>query len=129
MLVFDKRYFLLTVVLFVTEVLIALYVRDAIIRPYGGDFLVVILMYCAVRTFIKAPVWKVALGVLLFSYFIEAMQYLHIVDRLGLRGNRIARTVIGTGFEWKDLAAYTLGILTVLFFERANLRSKAAGIS
>ena len=33
--------------LFVVETLIALFVRDAFIRPYMGDVLVVILIYCA----------------------------------------------------------------------------------
>lgn len=120
MFAFDKRYFLLAIVLFVIELLIALFVRDSFVRPYVGDYLVVILIYGAVRTFLKASAWKVALGVLLFSYLVETLQYFHIVNRLGLENNIVARTVIGYGFEWMDLVAYTLGILTVLAFERKN---------
>lgn len=120
MLAFNKRYFLLTIVLFIIELLIALFVRDSFVRPYVGDYLVVILIYCAVRTFLKASVWKVALGVLLFSYLVETLQYFHIVNRLGLENNIVAKTVIGYGFEWMDLVAYTLGILTVLAFERKS---------
>jgi hypothetical protein len=122
MLTFNFRFFLFTVVLFAVEVLIALFVRDHLIRPYGGDYLVVILIYCAVRTFVKASPVKVAIGVLLFSCCVEVLQYYHIVDRLGLSGNRIAKTVIGYGFEWLDLLAYTLGIATVLFWERSRLK-------
>jgi hypothetical protein len=118
MLTFNLRYFLLALLLFVIEVLIALYVHDAIIRPYIGDYLVVILMYCAVKSFIKAPALWIAIGVLLFSYTIELLQYFHIVDRLGLANNTIAKTVLGYGFEWWDLLAYTLGIITVLVFDR-----------
>jgi hypothetical protein len=121
MLTFNKKFFFFTILLFIIELLIALFVRDAFVRPYVGDYLVVILIYCAVRTFLKAPVLIVATGVLLFSFLIETLQYFHIVNRLGLENNTIARTVIGTGFEWSDLAAYTLGILTVLFLERKNL--------
>src|SRR3954470_24994233 len=90
MLTFNFKYFLLAFVLFVIEVLIALFVRDNFIRPYFGDYLVVILMYCAVRTFVKASPLKIAIGVLLFSYIIEVLQYFKIVDRLGLSGNIIA---------------------------------------
>ena len=118
MLTFNLKYFLLTFLLFVTEVLIALFVHDSFIRPYFGDYLVVILIYCAVRTFLNASPLKVATGVLLFSYTIEVLQYFRIVDRLGLSGNAIAKTIIGYGFEWWDILAYTLGIITVLILER-----------
>jgi hypothetical protein len=110
MLTFNTKYFFFAAVLFVIEVLIALFVHDRFIRPYVGDFLVVILIYCAVRTFIKASPAKLAPGVLLFSYSIEILQYFQIVDRLGLSENVIAKTVIGYGFEWWDLVGiYTWG--------------------
>jgi hypothetical protein len=127
MFTFDKKYFFLTIILFVIEVLIAVFVRDSFVRPYVGDYLVVILIYCAVRTILKASVRKVALGVLLFSFLIEILQYFQIVNRLGLENNIIARTVIGYGFEWVDFIAYTLGILTVLCFERKNLCQRKNG--
>jgi hypothetical protein len=120
MLTFNFKYFLLAVVLFVIEVLIALYVHDGFVRPYVGDYLVVMLLYCAVRTFIKASPEKVAVGVLLFSFLIEVLQFFNIVDRLGLADNKLAKTVIGYGFEWFDLLAYTLGIVTVMILERTN---------
>ena len=115
---FNRTYFFLAVVLFIIELLIAIFVRDTFIRPYVGDYLVVMLIYCAVRTILQAPAWKTALGVLLFSYGVETLQYFQFINRLGLEDNVIARTVIGFGFEWADLIAYTLGILTVLAFEK-----------
>ena len=121
MFTFHPRFFFYTVLLFVIEVLIALFLRDPIIRPYGGDYLVVILLYCAVRTFLKAAPVKIAIGVLLFAYLIELLQYYSIVDRLGLSGNQLAKTVIGYGFDWLDLLAYTLGIATVIVVERRRM--------
>jgi Protein of unknown function (DUF2809) len=117
MFTFNFRFFLFTVLLFVIEVLIAAYVHDNFVRPYVGDYLVVMLMYCALRTFINASPLKIALAVLLFAYFIELMQYFHLVDRLGLADNQLAKTVIGYGFEWLDLLAYTLGVITILLLE------------
>lgn len=38
---FDRSSFLKSIVLFFVEVLIAKFVDDAFIRPYGGDILVV----------------------------------------------------------------------------------------
>jgi hypothetical protein len=127
MLTFDKKFFFLAVILFVIEVLIALFVRDTFVRPYAGDYLVVILIYCAVRTILQASVWKVALGVLLFSYAVETLQYFQLVNRLGLENNIVAKTVIGYGFEWMDFVAYTLGILTILALERKTLYQRKKG--
>jgi hypothetical protein len=118
MLTFNLKYFLFACALFIIEVFIALFVHDSFIRPYVGDYLVVILIYCFVRAFIRASSLIVAIGVLLFAYAIEVLQYFRIVDRLGLSDNVIAKTVIGYGFEWWDLLAYTLGVATVLILER-----------
>jgi hypothetical protein len=118
MLTFNLKYFLLAIIFFITEVFIALFVRDGFIRPYVGDYLVVMLIYCAVKTFVKAAPLKTAAGVLIFSYVIEVLQYLDIVERPGLSGNAIAKTVIGYGFEWWDILAYTLGVITILIMEQ-----------
>ena len=120
MITFSPRFFLFALVLFVIEVLIALFVHDGFVRPYVGDYLVVILIYCAVRTFIKAAPLLVAIGVLLFSFIIETLQYFKIVDRLGLAGNQIAKTVIGYGFSWIDIFCYTLGFITILGLEQLH---------
>lgn len=117
MFTFNVKYFLFAFILFAVELLIALFVRDSFIRPYFGDFLVVMLIYCAIRAFIKVSPIKLAIGVLLFSFLIEMLQYFRIVDRLGLSGNTVAKTVIGYGFEWWDMLAYTLGVLTILALE------------
>jgi hypothetical protein len=118
MLTINLKYFLLAFILFITEVIIALFVHDGFIRPYVGDYLVVMLIYCAIKTFVKAAPLKTAAGVLIFSYVIEVLQYLDIVERLGLSGNVIAKTVIGYGFEWWDILAYTLGVITILIMEQ-----------
>lgn len=117
---FQKAYFLLTVLFFLIEVLIAMYVHDNFIRPYFGDFLVVILMYCFLKSFADPDTVLTALAVLLFSYLIEVLQYLNFVERLGLANSEIARIVIGTSFAWMDILAYTTGIMAVLWFESSK---------
>jgi len=118
MLTFNKKYFLLAVLLFITEVLIAIYFKVGFIRHYFGDFLVVILIYCFVKSFLKISVLKAAIGVLLFAYFIELLQYLNFVKWIGLGDNRLANVVLGNYFEWADMLAYTVGILFVLGIEK-----------
>lgn len=118
MFAFNKKYFLIAVFLFSIEVLIALYVKDAIIRPYVGDFLVVILLYCMIRAVVDAPVMKIAMAVLLFAYLIEWLQYMNVIHWLGLQHNKTANIIIGNRFEWIDMLVYTLGILGVVLVER-----------
>lgn len=114
---FSLGYFLAMVLLFVVEVFIGARMHDAIIRPYGGDYLCVIWLYCLVRSFANLPVWKVAVGVLLFAYMIETLQYFGFADRLGFRGPSLMRTLLGSYFTWTDIFCYTLGILTVISME------------
>jgi len=115
---FHKWYFGFALLLFITEILIAAYMHDAIIRPYGGDFLVVILIYCTVKSFFNTPVLPTAIGVLLFAYLIEVSQYYHLVYLLGLGNNKLACIIMGTGFSWMDMLSYTLGIGLVVLIEK-----------
>jgi len=126
MLTFNKNYFVLTILLFIVEVLIALFVRDKFVRPYLGDVLVVMLIYCFVKSFLHVPVLALAIGVLIFSFMIEFLQYINIVEKLGLEKSTIARTVLGTSFAWKDLVAYAAGIAIVLFVEKYSLKKVVA---
>lgn len=118
---FNPRYFVYAILLFITEVLIALFVHDQFIRPYIGDFLVVILIYCFVKSFLNTPVVPTAIGVLFFAYTVELLQYFRIVEVLGLQHSRAARIIIGSAFEWRDMLAYTLGILAVVLIEKRRL--------
>ncbi len=117
---FKGRYFVVAVIIFFIEVLIALFFHDRIIRPYVGDFLVVILIYCFLRAFLNLSVITLALSALIFSYIVETLQYFNILERLGLQNSALARTVMGSSFEWTDLVAYTLGIILVLYVERVT---------
>lgn len=114
---FSAFYFIWFVAFFAIEVLIALYVKDAFIRPYLGDTFVVILIYCFIRSFLNLRVWATIIGVLLFSYSVETMQYFNVVELLGLADYKLARIVIGTSFAWGDMLAYTAGAVIIAVVE------------
>lgn len=114
---FNKPYLIVALILLITEIAIALFVDDSFVRPIGGDFLVVILLYATVRGVSGFGSFSVLIGVLLFSYLIEFLQYLDFVTRLGLEDVQIARVVLGTYFSWIDVIAYTAGALFVLIVE------------
>jgi hypothetical protein len=118
MIGFYKTYFLGTLLLLFIELVIGTYIHDNLIRPFGGDFLVVILLYCAIKSFIDFPVWRTAMYVLVFAYVIEISQYFHLVKLLGLQNSNFAKIILGTTFSFTDLLAYTFGILLVLLIEK-----------
>ncbi len=115
---FSKKYFLLAIIIFVTEVLIALFIDDKFVRPLVGDALVVVLIYCFLRIFLNVNHLKIAAGVLLFAFTIETLQYFDYVKILGLEHNRILSVAMGRTFEWLDFAAYFAGFLLIIFLEK-----------
>ncbi|MEO0894880.1 MAG: DUF2809 domain-containing protein [Bacteroidota bacterium] len=123
---FRRNYALIALALFVIEVLIALYVRDSFIRPKVGDYLVVIFLYCFLMAFVEMKVWKAALIVWLFAIAVECLQYVKIVEVLGWQDSELARVLIGTHFNFEDIVAYSLGILTVLGLEWLVNRQKTS---
>jgi len=115
---FNGKYFLLTVLLFLIEVIIALFIHDRYVRPYVGDLLVVVLIYCFFKSFFNIPALPTALAVLLSAYAVEVLQYVRYVEFLGLQHSRLANIILGNSFEWIDLLAYTIGVRGIIFCER-----------
>ena len=123
---FDTRYAALTVTLLLVEIAIALFVRDAIVRPYVGDALAVVLVYAGLRTITRLGVVPATALALLTAIVIEFGQYFRLLDHIGLAGNRWARIILGSGFDPQDFVAYAAGAVVVLLVERYRRTSRAA---
>ena len=119
-LTFDKGYFQLALLLFLAEVFIGRNMHDSIIRPFGGDFLVVIFIYSLIKGFFNTRVYPTAFGVLIFAWAVEVSQYFHLVNLLGPGHSTTARLLLGTTFSFVDLLVYALGILLVIIVEQAR---------
>ena len=103
-------YAIASFLILVAEVLIALYVRDAFIRPYGGDILVTLLLCCMIRIVLpRGYRLPIAVGVLVFAVLVEVGQYFGLVYLLGLGHIEFFRIIIGTGFSWWDMLCYAVG--------------------
>lgn len=126
MLKFNPSYFLFACLLFIVEVFIAIYIHDEIIRPFIGDLLVVILIYCAIKAFLNTKLYPTAIFVLLFSYGIETLQYFNIVKVIGLGDSKLANIIIGNYFAWMDILMYTLGIMIVIMIEKIRMKKNLA---
>ncbi len=124
MLRFKRKYFYLTLILFFIEVFIAVFINDSFIRPFVGDVLVVILIYCFVKTFGNLDSSIAALSVFIFACTIEILQYFNIVEKIGLQNSKIATIILGNTFDWKDIFAYLLGIIIIILLEnRKNTKN------
>lgn len=110
-------YALAACLLFAIEVAIAIFAHDAIVRPYVGDALAVVLVYVVLRAVTRLGVTGATVIALATAFAIEIGQYFHLVDRLGLTGVRWAALVLGIGFDPRDFLAYIAGAALVLVIE------------
>ncbi|MFI3255657.1 MAG: DUF2809 domain-containing protein [Eubacteriales bacterium] len=118
---------IISLVLFIIEVIIALFVRDNFIRPYVGDILVVVLLYFIMRAIFPKPIKLLPVYLFLFATSIEILQYFDYVTLLGLGDSRFFRTLLGTTFSWEDILCYGVGSVICWGFQCKE--QKKGGIS
>lgn len=109
-------------VILILEILIALFVRDAFIRPYGGDILVTVLICCFFRTFFPEKPKLLPVWVFLFAVAVELGQYFDFVTLLGLGDSVFFRTLLGTSFSWADILCYGAGCMLFALAEQIRLK-------
>lgn len=117
-------YIKLTGILLVTEVVIALFLKDGFIRFTVGDFLASILVYCFLRSVFNTKPIYIALISLCISFSIEFLQLFKLLDYLELRENRIISTILGSHFSIEDLIAYALGVITIFVIDLKYLTNE-----
>jgi hypothetical protein len=118
-IVFNVQYSVLFLIVFVVEILIALFVHDRIVRPYFGDVLAVVWVYLLVKSFTNLTPVTVAITSFVFACLVEYAQYIHLVNILGIQNNKLLCTVLGTGFEWLDIGMYLCGAALSLIIRPA----------
>ena len=119
-------YLIATLVLLATEVCIGLFVHDGFVRPFIGDVLVVILIYTFIRIFIPEKMRLLPLFIFIFATGVEVLQYLRIVEVLGLQDNAFLSTVIGTSFDISDILCYFVGCVFCGVWEFIRYRKSKA---
>ena len=107
-------------IVFLAEVAIALWVRDAFVRPYLGDVLAVILVYLMLRAVTTWRVIPAALAALSVGLAVEIGQAINLLDILGLSNHAVARVVFGTAFSVGDIFCYAAGAALAVAAEYAR---------
>lgn len=114
---FSRNYFLVLCTILSTEIVIALYIHDTLIRPFIGDLLAVVLVYCGIKTCIRGKK-KVAVTLSLgIAFCIELLQATPFLEWIGFSTHKMALMILGSTFDWLDILAYSVGAVLIIIFE------------
>ena len=119
----NMKYLCAFIAVFIIEAIIAVYIHDNFIRPYLGDVLVVVLIYCFIKTFVRNETNLLPLYIFIFAVLVEVGQYFNLAKLLGLSDYKIARIIIGSTFDMKDIACYLVGCVGLFLFEMIKRRA------
>ncbi len=117
-------YTIIFVLLFATEVAIAVFVHDSFVRPFVGDVLVVMLVCAFLRIFIPEKIKLMPVFATVFAVTVEVLQYFDFVKLLGLENNSVLSTALGRTFDIKDIICYIIGGAIFYAAETVLRRSK-----
>jgi hypothetical protein len=82
-----------------------------IVNMYLGDALWALMIYLYLAIIFKTlSIKRVAISSLLFCYLIELSQLYHTTWIDQIRNTRLGGLVLGFGFLWSDILAYTMGV-------------------
>ena len=117
---FSLKYFLLSLLIFIIEVVIATILKDwYFVRAFVGDILVVVLVYTLINSFFDyRNKNKLLFFVFVFAVFVEMLQYFKLAEKLGFPKGSLAYIIIGNYFSWEDILCYAIGCLSVFFINK-----------
>lgn len=79
-----------------------------------GDALWAMMVFCCWRiVLVRRPLKSVAVVALITSYLVEFSQILSFDWLVRLRSTFLGHMLLGQGFLWIDLLAYTIGIIVI----------------
>ncbi len=84
---------------------------------YAGDFLWAMLVYFLISLLFGGEIRRKFAAALLFAFCIEFSQLYQAEWLNELRQIKLVGLVLGFGFKWSDLVAYTLGISLAAFLD------------
>ena len=114
------------VIILAIEIYIAIFIKGGFIRHYIGDVLATAMLYAFGRAIIfKVTPINLAIFVFVISLFIEALQYLKILEILGVKSS-ILRIIFGGTFDLTDIICYLAGCILAYLFENLSMQKSKA---
>lgn len=97
--------------------------KTALIPLCTGDLLYAVMMYILIRIlWIHQKGTLIMIISLLMCYSIEILQLYQAPWMVGLRKTLFGRYVLGQGFLWTDMLAYTAGVALAFIIEKNTLK-------
>lgn len=118
------KFLLCFLVLINIEIIIALFIHDKFIRPYLGDMLVVLVLYCFVRIFLSRKYKLLPFYIFIFATGVEVLQYFNLIKLFGLENNTLLNVLLGSTFDVKDIICYGIGCIFIWLYEIYLKKSK-----
>ena len=115
----------ISVIILAIEIYIAIFIKGGFIRHYIGDVLATAMLYAFGRAIFKVAPINLAIFVFVISLFIEALQYLKILEILGVKSS-ILRIIFGGTFDWTDIICYLSGCILACMFENLSMQESKA---
>ena len=92
------------------------FIKKDLLPSFIGDGLWSMVVFCCWRILLpKLKLFYIAAASLATSYLIEFSQMIKWEWLVGLRSTFIGHMILGQGFLWTDLIAYTIGIVIIFF--------------
>ena len=113
------------VIILAIEIFIAIFIKGGFIRHYIGDVLATAMLYAFGRAVFRVAPINLAICVFVISLFIEAAQYLKILEILGVKSS-ILRIIFGGTFDWTDIICYLAGCILAFLFENLSMQKSKA---
>lgn len=113
----------------IITIFLALFIRSQwSMLPYWinfwiGDFLWAIMLYwLMLGVFMPHNRLKATSYLILFCWLIETSQLWHTTWLDNVRATRLGGLLLGHGFLWSDIVAYTLGVFVAYLLSKKNFR-------
>ena len=113
------------VIILAIEIYIAIFIKGGFIRHYIGDVLATAMLYAFGRAIFRLAPINLAIVVFVISLFIEALQYLKILEILGVKSSTL-RIIFGGTFDWTDIICYLVGCILAYMFENLSMQKSKA---
>ena len=113
------------VIILAIEIYIAIFIKGGFIRHYIGDVLATAMLYAFGRAIFRVAPINLAIFVFAISLFIEALQYLKILEILAVKSS-ILRIIFGGTFDWTDIICYLAGCILAYMFESLSMQKSKA---
>ena len=113
------------IIILAIEIYIAIFIKGGFIRHYIGDVLATAMLYAFGRAIFRVAPINLAIFVFAISLFIEALQYLKILEILGVKSS-ILRIIFGGTFDLTDIICYLAGCILAYIFENLSMQKSKA---